>query len=50
MYNKLNASQCAAFYRCRMQEDLKQKLILPNKGSVAKVHAGEVDKKPRVLY
>ena len=50
MFNKLNPSLCAFFYRLRMQKDLKLKCIVPNKVKSAKENAGEVDNKRRVLY
>ena len=34
-----------AFYKCRVQEDVTEKLILPSKGSVKKISNNEIDKK-----
>ena len=34
-----------AFYYCQVQEDLKDKINIPNKGNVTKVCAGEIDRK-----
>ena len=45
MFEKAKVQELAAFYRCRVQEDLKQKMIMPNKGNAAKVRAGEIDRK-----
>ena len=45
MFETLNAPLVQAFYRCRVQEDLKQKISFPAKGTVKKVNKGMVDKK-----
>ena len=45
MFEKAKVQELTAFYRCRVQEDLKLKMIMPNKGNVAKVRGGEIDRK-----
>ena len=45
MFDKQKAPYLSAFYLCRVQEDLRKKIILPNKGTLAKVIDGKVDRK-----
>ena len=44
MFDKVNANLCEAFYRCRVQVDLKSTISIPAKGSAKKVDEGFVDK------
>ena len=50
MFDKLKVPDLTAFYRCRVQVDLKNKYVCPAKGTVIKVRAGEVDKNLVVLF
>ena len=45
MFEKQKAPALTAFYRCRVQVDLKEKFIVPIKGTLTKIRAGEIDKK-----
>ena len=46
MFDKQKLPYLSAFYRCRIQEDLKKKIILSNKGTISKVVTnGELDRK-----
>ena len=47
MFDKLKVPELTAFYRCRVQVDLKMKFACPAKGTVVKVRSGEVDKKTK---
>ena len=49
MFERVKVHALTAFYRCRMQSDLKMKFVCPAKGTIDKVRAGEVDKKQRSL-
>lgn len=44
---KINASLLAAFYKCRVVKDLKEKIVLPIKGTAKKVHNNELDQKTK---
>ena len=43
--SKINVPLLSAFYRCRVQQDLTDKIVLPTKGSLEKIAAGEIDRK-----
>ena len=45
MFDTQKVSDLSTFYRYRIHEDLKKKIILPNKGTIAKVIDGELDRK-----
>ena len=40
----------SSFYKCRVMTDLTKKKVLPNKGNMEKIDAGEVDKKTNGPY
>ena len=44
VFDKLLVKHLSAFYKCRVQEDLKEKIKLPSKGNLSKVLQNEVDK------
>ena len=46
MFNK-KTPYLSAFYRCHIYQDLKKKNCLPNKGALAKVTDGELDRKKK---
>ena len=43
-FEKLKVKHLSAFYRCRVQEDLMEKIKLPNKGTALKVRNNELDR------
>ena len=43
--SKINVPLLSAFYRCRTQRDLTDKIVLPTKGSLEKIAGGEIDRK-----
>ena len=45
IFDKQKAHYLSVFYWCRIQKDLKKKIFLPNKGTLAKVTDGELDRK-----
>ena len=50
MFEKQNALMLSALCCCWFQNDLKIRIIFPNKGNIIKVYAKEVDKIQKVLY
>ena len=44
-HSKINVPLLSAFYRCRVQQELTDKIVLPTKGSLEKITAGEIDRK-----
>ena len=47
MFKKLTSHLMSAFYRYRVQTDLKDKIVLPNKGTVNKITSGEKDREKK---
>ena len=47
---KINATLLGAFYRCRIQKDLTDKVVLPIKGTAKRVRNNELTKKQMVLF
>ena len=47
MFDKVKAPLLAAFYKCRVLQDLKLKIPIPAKGNCKKVNEGSVDKKTK---
>ena len=44
VFDKLKVKHLSAFYRCRVQEDLYERIKLPSKGNINKVITSQVDK------
>ena len=50
MFEKVNAPLLTAFYKYRVQQDLKLKVEIPAKGNVQKINDGEVNRQSKGLF